>query len=230
MSVGPILGPPDLFRQREVLGFGSDALCVRKIPKDDADALIRRGHYSGSVVWSSNVHLGVYLDGKRIGALQFGPPMNPASAEKVVPGEACLELSRLWLEDEKPSNTTSRVISYAVKFLRMTRPDVTWIQSYADSRCGKAGGIYQACSFDYFGSHETTFYLLDGEWFHQSMLKRPPVDKRGWGSGPKMARLRGREHEAEAHTFKQYRYIRFLRPRARRVCTLTRCAYPKVTE
>lgn len=107
--------------------------------------------------------------------------------------------------DEKPDNTTSRAISLALKVIRNRKPAVEWVQSFADERCRKLGGVYQACSFLYCGEHTATFYELDGEWFHKSMLSRPAVDKRGWRSGPKVAWFKQNQDRAATHTFRQFR-------------------------
>src|SRR5687767_14681539 len=120
-----ILGDGDLFGHRPVVGFGDGEVAVRVIPKDTADRWIREGHYSRSVVWSSNEHFGVYVDGMLSGAMQFGPAMNPASGAAVVEGtepDQWCELNRLWLADEKPANTTSRAVAFGLKLLRERRP------------------------------------------------------------------------------------------------------------
>ena len=227
-----LVGDPDLFGHREPVAFGTADVLVRPIHKDTADDLIRAGHYSGSVVWSSNRHFGVFHHGRLIGALQYGPAMNPASGGKVVrdcrPGE-WLELNRMWLADEKPANCATRAIAYSLRLLRHRLEPPTWVQAFADSRCGKLGAVYQAASFLYLGSHETTFYELDGEWFHKSMRGRPLVDKRGWRCGPKIRRFLANEDRAVPHTFTQYRYAKFLRRGARKRLRMPVLPYPKVT-
>jgi hypothetical protein len=228
-----VLGDPDLFGGREVIGASSGPVAVRTIHKSDADKIVREGHYSGTVSWSSNLHLGVYVDGALIGAMQFGPAMNPASGGGVVAGstaESWLELNRLWLADEKPPNTTSRAISCAVRLIRKTRPNVEWIQSFADERCGKLGAVYQACSFLYCGSHESTFYEIDGVMVHKSMLQRPGVDKRGWRAGPRVAWAQANRDRAVPWTFRQFRYVKFLDQRARYRLLLPVLPYPKASE
>lgn len=225
-----ILGDPDLFGVHPIVGMRSGAVEVRGIHKDEADTIIRAGHYSGTTAWASNLHLGVFLDGHRIGAMQFGPAMNPASGANVVAGsttDSWLELNRLWLDDDKPPNTGSRAIACALRLIRHQRPRVEWVQSFADERCGKLGGIYQACSFLYCGAHESTFYEIDGVWIHKSMLQRPGVDKRGWRAGPRVAWAQANADRAVAHTFRQFRYVKILRPSARRRLLLPVLPYPK---
>lgn len=227
--------PPDythdnaLYGKGELLSFGDADFRVARIPKPEADKIMREGHYSKSVAWSSSVHLGVYA-GTLVGVLQFGPGMNPASGASVVEGtrpEQWLELNRMWLSETAPDQSASRAISYAVKYIRRARPQVGWIQSFADERCGKLGAVYQACSFAYLGEHESTFYLLDGEWYHKSMLNRPDVDKRGWGSGPKIARFKAGAERAVPHTFRQFRYFRALKPWAEKNLMFEKLPYPK---
>jgi len=225
-------GPPTLFGPQEVIGASSGDVRVELIPKEDADEIIRSGHYSGSVVWSSNLHFGVFVCDVLIGAMQFGPAMNPASGARVVEGstpDTWLELNRLWLMDEKPDNTTSRAISCALRVIRQRKPQVAWVQSFADERCGKLGGVYQACSFLYCGEHTAIFYEIDGEWFHKSMLSRPSVDKRGWRSGPKVAWFKQNQDRAVVHTFRQFRYVKFLRSSAQRRLLLPILPYPKAS-
>lgn len=229
MSRGPIWGEPDLFGKRKIVGFGDDSVQVMTSAKDRADEIIRAGHYSRSVAWASKFHFVVTSMGATIGALQYGPAMNPASGARIVAGaqpDQWVELNRMWLSEDKPSNCASRAVSFSLAILKMTQPRLMWVQSFADSRCGKLGAVYQACSFLYLGSHQTTFYLLDGEWFHQSMMGRAAVDRRGWGCGPKIERFLRHAGRAVPHRFTQYRYVKFLRGSPRRLL-LTPLAYPK---
>ena len=208
--------------------YGAENLFVRMMPKAVIDDLIRSGHYSGSTCWASYLHLGVVLDGKLIGGLQFGPLMNPGSAGRIVRGataDTSSELNRMWLQDEKPPNVTTRALKYALKILRSQRPRVEWVQSFADERCGKWGGVYQAASFLYLGTHTSEFLSLDGEWFHKSAVNRR--DARGWGTGPKIARLAARLDVATRHSFRQFRYFKPLTRRARANLLLAVLPYPK---
>lgn len=93
---------------------------------------------------------------------------------------------------------------------RLLYPSVEWVQSFADERCGRAGVVYQASNFDFIGSHESTFYELDGEWYHEITMN---AIKRG---GQRGVYLRANKERAVVHKFNQYRYIRFLNKRARK--------------
>lgn len=217
-----------LFGEAPLRGYDDGTVRVEVIPKERAEGIIRAGHYSGSTCWASSMHFGVFVAGEIIGALQYGPLMNPASAQTIVAGStarSCMELNRMWLRDEKPTNTTTRALAFSLRVLRSRRPDVEWVQSFADERCGKLGGVYQAASFLYCGEHIGTFYELDGEWFHKSALNR--TDRRGWGTGPKIARFNAGADRAVEHTFRQFRYIKPLTRGARRRLLLPTLPYPK---
>ena len=223
-----IVEPPDLFGRRFVCGFGTQELFVRIGNREQVGEVIKANHYSGTVVWSSNLHLFIFWQDAIIGAMQFGPAMNPASGANIVSGATAdewLELNRLALSDDKPEHAASRSIAYGIRCIRAMRPRVKWIQSFADERCGKLGAIYQACSFVYCGVHVGRFFELDGEMFHQSAWGRK--DKRGWGIGPKLTRFNENRDRAVKKTFKQYRYIKFIDTRYRKRLLLTSLPYPK---
>lgn len=116
-----------------------------------------------------------------------------------------MELNRMWLSDEAPRNSESRAISYAIKYIRRACPTVAWIQSFADERCKGLGVVYQAANFMYLGCHKTTFYILDGEIYHEMLLT---AHKKG---GQRGATLRENLYRAEKHTLRQFRYIFFLK-------------------
>lgn len=220
----------NLLGEPVVYGARSGDISVRIIEKQRADRIIRNGHYSGTVVWSSSFHFGVYDDTRLIGALQYGHGMNPASGASIVAGstvDSWLELNRLWLSDDKPANTASRAISLSLRLIRHLRPRVEWVQSFADERCGKWGGVYQACSFLYCGEHTSRFYDIDGTIVHKSMLDRPAVDKRGWRSGPRVAWAKQNRHRARPVEYRQFRYVKFLRRGARTRLLLPVLPYPK---
>ena len=131
-----------------------------------------------------------------------------------------LELNRMWLDDVCPRNTESQAISYAVKYIRRACPTVAWIQSFADERCGGLGVVYQASNFVYCGSHLTTFWHLDGDWYHKLMLTAHREKGRG-------KYLQANLTRATRHQFRQFRYVLFLKPSWRKRLRLAVQAYPK---
>lgn len=207
------------YTRDNLLGFGDEELAVQVIPSATAKALIKANHYSKKVVNNSYVHLGVHWHEALSGCLQFGYLKNPACAGSIVEGTTsrqCLELNRMWLSDDLPHGIASKVLSYSIKYIRRAYPEVQWIQSFADERCNKFGLVYQAANFSYCGEHKTPFYKLDGEWYHVQAATQKNSKGRPLGPHTAYYQFQQRMHEAERHTFRQFRYIYFLTDDARR--------------
>lgn len=210
--------------RRRIVGFGDAEFQVREIPRSEAVGIILRHHYSHRIVNNSYVHLGVFHHGCLLGALQYGYAMNPSSGKNVVSATGnrdYLELNRMWLSDSIPRNGESMAISFSLKFIKAVYPAVQWVQSFADERCGRWGVVYQACSFLYCGQHHTTFYELDGDWYHKILATS--VGRQG----DRSKHLRANLHRATRHVFRQFRYVFFLRPAARKRLLLPVLPYPK---
>ena len=183
-------------------------------------------------MWSSHSHYGVFLGEELVGVLQFGPMMNPRASARILPyltPRQVVELNRMAFRAPHHPNLVTWSLARALAMLRKKRPDLRVVQSFADSRCKKFGAVYQAANFVYLGSHESLFYFLDGEWFHKSLWGRAPVDKRGWGSGPKAARLRAGRDRAEKHVFTQFRYALPLDKQTRADLRALSKPYPKAS-
>jgi hypothetical protein len=220
LAPGYILGA-----DRAVLGFGSADLYVALMPRAEACAVIVANHYSGRVVNNSYIHLGVWVGGERLGVLQLGYALNPRRVEHIVANTAIdeyLELNRMWLSDQAPRNSESRALAYTVRWLRRALPRIRWIQSFADERCGGWGVVYQAANYAYVGSHSCDFWTLDGETYHKVTV----TAKRA--GGQRGAYLRANIHRAQRQRFRQFRYVYFVKPSARRDLQMRVLPYPKV--
>jgi hypothetical protein len=125
-------------------------LRVSPISSRDANALMRKLHYSHKVVVNSQLHLGVFLGTRLEGALQFGPSLDRRKLLPLVPGTAWngfLELNRLAFSDNLPRNSESRALGVALRLIRRQYPQIEWIVSFADAtQCGD-GTIYRAAGF-----------------------------------------------------------------------------------
>lgn len=220
------LGQLSLLGKAEAIGFGGGDFYVEKIERAKANDIIRRNHYSGKIYNLSTEHHGVFIDRQLLGVLQWGAGMNPSSGGGIVEGAKngeWLELNRMWLDDRAPRNSESKAISYSVKLLRHNRPEVKWLQSFADERCGALGVVYQASSFLYCGFHESIFWELDGIWYHNiAMTVRNDVERRG-----SALYLQENADRANRHVLRQFRYIRPLCKWARRNLLLPVLPYPK---
>ena len=225
-SAGYLFDPiGDLFGGRELLGFGEAAFHVRVVDRDLANRIIIANHYSRRVYTASTVHLGVFIDGRMEGVLQFGFAMNPASADSVVAGTLMseyLELNRMWLAEAAPRNSESRALAHAIRYIRRARPKVKWIQSFADERCGLFGTVYQAAGFTYHGEHVGIFWEVDGEFFHNSLM----TNSRS-ATMPRAAFLLTNRDRAVRHELRQFRYLRFLQNRFAKGCRHPVQPFPK---
>lgn len=213
-----------LFGKPEIVGFGNNSFYIKEVGRDFANKLIRENHYSKKFYNASYIHLGVYISNELCGILQYGYAMNPASCGSVVKDTEInqyLELNRMWLSDEAPRNSESMAISYSLKYIRGKFPQIKWVQSFADERCGCYGIVYQACSFGYYGEHNSVFWTLDGEVFHNSLMTRNP------NLSKSAAKLQSSKDLATNETLRQFRYIKFLDQRWKNKCLLKELPYPK---
>lgn len=203
-------------------------LLIKQIERNLANDIIKKNHYSGTVVNNSYVHFGLFLKDEIRGVAQFGYAMNPSSGNSIVSGtenKEYLELNRFWTDDKRQPDCKETIfISGCIKLIKKLYPDVGWIQSFADERCGKLGKLYQAANFKYFGEHSSAFYLLDGEIYHKMLATDTQKYKRG---EPKAVKIQDNLHRAEKKIFRQFRYIYFINKKLQDFCTLTEKPYPK---
>lgn len=137
-------------------------MVLRPITAQEANALVRRVHYSGKVVNNSQLHIGVFWHGKLEGAMQFGPSLDKRKIQGLVEGTGWnefLELNRMAFTDVLPRNAESRALAVAMKLLRKHAPHVKWVVTFADgAQCGD-GTIYRAAGF-----HLTSIKRNDQIW------------------------------------------------------------------
>lgn len=125
-------------------------IVLRPITASEANALVKRVHYSGKVVNNSQIHIGVYLHGRLEGAMQFGPSLDKRKIQGLVDGTGWhefIELNRMAFTDTLPRNSESRAIGVAMRILKKNAPQIKWVISFADAtQCGD-GTIYRASGF-----------------------------------------------------------------------------------
>lgn len=125
-------------------------IIVKPISSRDANRIVQSLHYSGKTVQNSQLHLGVFLDGKCGGAMQFGPSLDKRKMLGLVEGtlwNEFIELNRMAFADWLPRNGESRAIGYAFRWMKKQYPQIKWCVSFADgTQCGD-GTIYRASGF-----------------------------------------------------------------------------------
>jgi hypothetical protein len=196
-------------------------LIVKPITGHDARTLVRALHYSRKIVNTSRLHLGVFLDDRCGGVMQFWPSMDHRRTSALVrdtPWNNFLELNRLAFADWLPRNSESRALGYALRWIRRTYPHVQWIISFADAtQCGD-GTIYRASGF-----------LLTGIKKNQQILRLPNGaiiakktldDPNHTGPQGQFGSAHARANGAVALPGFQLRYVYFLDPTARERLTV----------
>jgi len=210
-----------LWGEPELLGFGSTEFYIKEIHRNLANDIIVQNHYSKKYFNNSYIHLGVFNAQEIIGVLQYGHLLNNDSIKNIVNGAQkgeAIELNRMWIADNVGEYPESRAISYSLKYIRRKYPKIKWIQSFADERCGGFGIVYQACSFDYYGEHLSTFYT-DGDKFYHNIQVTASREKAG-------TQVQNKD-ELEKIKLRQFRYIKFLDQREKKKCLLKEQPYPK---
>ena len=103
-------------------------IIVKPITSKDARRVIRSLHYSGKCTQNSQLHLGVFLDGKCGGAMQFGPSIDKRKTQKLVKGtpwNGFIELNRMAFADWLPRNGESRALGFAFRWIKKQYPQKT---------------------------------------------------------------------------------------------------------
>ena len=133
---------PGLF-QGEVVGYS-----VSRIKNEDTHDLIRNVHYAHRLPSISH-SFGLFLDGNLVGVVTYGTSASSTLARGLCGDEWAknvLELNRLvLLHNEK--HEASRLVGASLKML--PRPSI--VVSFADTKQGHEGIVYQACNFIYTG-------------------------------------------------------------------------------
>jgi hypothetical protein len=217
---------------------------VRVIPRDIANDFIKKHHYSGKVMQSSQVHFGCFLDGKLGGVMQFGSCIDRKKMQGLVKGSGWnefVELNRMAFTDALPRNSESRCISIAIKLLKKNAPQIKWIISFADGcSCGD-GTIYRASGFVLtdIKKNFNLCLLPSGEKIHKLTLENSPNKPRPELNGKTYFEITGGKY-----SFKQYvdacggqilagyqlRYIYFVDPSYRKRLTVPEIPFSAIDE
>lgn len=133
----------------------------------EADAVIKKFHYSHKVTKNRFLSFSIN-DG--LGYIQLGygirPKMKHTIYDKITTGNYC-EFDRMWLSDELPKFSESKVIGLLLSYLRQVYPQIIYIITYADESAGNKGIIYRATNAIELDSVKCDFYILpSGERVH----------------------------------------------------------------
>lgn len=220
-------------------------ILVKPIEAAAANAFVRRVHYSGKVVRNSQIHLGVFLNARLEGVMQFGPSMDKRRMLGLVAGttwNGFLELNRLAFTDYLPRNSESRALAVAFRIIRKRYPFIKWVVSFADAcQCGD-GTIYRAAGFvlTQVKKNTTIWTTPDGTTFSDLKVRTGPQEAarvmssmtltKGSHISPDGKASMARFREAGARPLEgfQIRYIYFLDPEWRSRLTVPELPFSEI--
>ncbi|MBN4064106.1 DNA methyltransferase [Dehalococcoides mccartyi] len=141
---------------------------VRPIESGIAKMVLTENHYLRSMPGGTQISLGAFIEGRLLGVLTFG--VGPTNAHRLVDSAArsdCVTLTRLWLSDELPKNSESRVIGIALRSLAKAT-SLKFVLTYADPSAKHMGVIYQASNWIYIGESQPMSLLDFGDGVHRN--------------------------------------------------------------
>ncbi len=150
-------------------------IVLKPVPYLVGKDVFERHHYLHSISAGTLLLLGAFIGDRLLGAVQFS--RGSTQAHRIVAGANArdgITLARLWLSDELPSNSESRVLAISLRLLhRFTT--VKFIVTYADPDAGHPGHVYQASNWLYLGQSwgDDPIDIGDGRlWSARSLSNR----------------------------------------------------------
>lgn len=200
-------------------------IIVKPIKSHAARAIIQKFHYSGKTTQNSQLHFGVFINGKLEGALQFGPPIDRRKLLPLVEGSKwgdMIELNRMAFGPELPRNSESRAIAICFRIMKKHYPQLKWVVSFADgTQCGD-GTIYRASGFvlTAVNKNSTIYQTPDGEVVADKTFNNSPTRVYKGYKVQDCEKLRGF----------QLRYIKFLDEKYKERLTVPILPFSKIDE
>jgi hypothetical protein len=143
---------------------------VRRIPNQQTHEWLLKKHYAHRIPIII-ISYGLYSDNIMVGICTFGPPCKAYNDGEFIFNDfkvKTMELNRLCVNDDLPSNSTSWFIGQIFKLL----PKPLCLVSYSDESFGHKGYIYQATNWLYTGCNEVhdVEYFIGGKQVHSRTL------------------------------------------------------------
>ena len=131
---------------------------------------VTKWHYSRTMPSSKLVRIGVWEEGRFVGAILYGCGANRHLSRPfdLEPTEAC-ELVRVALASGC-QHPTSQCLGRSLKLLKAQSPGLRLIVSYADSGQGHRGTIYQATNWLYLGETNQSYLRVKRRLVHPRSL------------------------------------------------------------
>lgn len=179
-------------------------------------------HYSHSMPASKLAKIGVWEDGKFVGAIVFGLGATPNIGKPygLKQQEVCECLRVAMRRHDAP---VSKVLTFAIRLLREANPGLRLCVSYADDGQGHLGIIYQASNWIFVGTRSAKHIKIFGKVEHPRTLQ-------GKYGTTRMEVLRTVDpHVCRVQTGVKYKYLYPLDRGMRRKIVPLAIPYPKRT-
>ena len=170
---------------------------VKKIGAKEAKKYIHENHYSHGSHNGPSPCYGLFDGEEMIGCMMFATPCSEDVRASVFGPDYknnVTELHRLHILDVTPRNTESWFISRCLKQLKIDKPHIWAVISFADNTEGHSGTIYKATNAIRAGSTGKGYSFIDenGRLRHERqngvhMMKNPPE---GWTKVKRAAKNR----------------------------------------
>lgn len=189
---------------------------IQKISKEDFTKMVYKNHYSKVLPKLTKLYLGS-IELRAVVSLGWGVrPLH--TIRKLFPSltsKDYYEIGKLCLADESPKNSESKFISQIIKWLKINKPEIKVLYTWADGMLGKPGYIYQASNFLYGGYIWTDTYVTDkGEKIHPRTAQGIMNIKEGYNKNLDCGRRPNKEfmikNNWKQYKGKQFRYVYFL--------------------
>ena len=125
-------------------------IILRPIDSRLAIRFVKAHHYSGKVAANSQLHFGVFLNGRLGGVMSFGPSLDKRKTQRLVKDTGWndfLELNRMAFAEWLPRNSESRALAMSFRLMKKHYPHIEGILSFADATQCVDGTIYRPGGF-----------------------------------------------------------------------------------
>ena len=185
-------------------------ITIKKVDSSQVRRLIETNNYSHKTTPN---HFMSFSVNNGMGALQLGFGIRPHKKNTIsslITKDNYCEFDRMWLSDDLPKFSESRVISLLLKYLKNNHKNIKFVITYADGSVGNKGVIYQATNAIKLDPIMCDFYILEsGERVHPvSMWHKHKT--RAWAKMqdlyPNIKHIKG----TKQNPIYQYRYLYIL--------------------
>lgn len=148
--------------QRELIDFDFNEIEQRIVNPNDVEIFISKYHYAGRVGISST-NLGYYINNILIAVIIYSYPVRQQTATKQgFQYKQVLELSRLCIHPSyQKKNLASNIIARSINYVKLCKPEIKCLVSFADRTYNHFGVIYKASNWQLDGEVPPDYWYVD---------------------------------------------------------------------